>query len=39
VRFRAKRGRLYRFYSIAVDKDGNREAPPPAADAKAKVKG
>jgi len=38
VRFRAKRGRLYRFYSIAVDKDGNREAPPPTADAKAKAK-
>jgi serine protease len=36
VRFRAKPGRLYRFYSIAVDKDGNREAPPPTADAKVK---
>jgi serine protease len=36
VRFRAKRGRRYRFYSIAVDKDGNREAPPEKADAKRK---
>jgi serine protease len=36
IRFRAKPGRRYRFYSIAVDKDGNREAPPPTADAKLK---
>lgn len=36
VRFRSKPGRLYRFYSVAVDKDGNREAPPPTADAKIK---
>jgi serine protease len=34
VRFRSKPNRLYRFYSVAVDKDGNREAPPPVADAK-----
>ncbi len=36
VRFRAKPGRRYRFYSIAIDNDGNREAPPPTADAKLK---
>ncbi len=36
VRFRSKPGRLYRFYSVAVDKDGNREAPPPTADAQIK---
>lgn len=36
VGFRSKPGRLYRFYSVAVDKDGNREAPPPIADAKVK---
>ena len=36
VRFRSKPGRLYRFYSVAVDKDGNREAPPPTADARIK---
>lgn len=36
VRFRAKPGRRYRFYSIAIDKDGNREAPPLTADAKLK---
>jgi serine protease len=38
VRFRIKRGRRYRFYSIAVDRDGNREAPPEKADAKLRVK-
>jgi serine protease len=32
--FRAKRHRRYRFYSVAVDKAGNRESPPPTADAK-----
>jgi serine protease len=36
ARFRSKPGRLYRFYSVAVDKDGNREAPPPTADARIK---
>ncbi len=36
VRFRSKPGRLYRFYSVAVDKDGNREAPPSTADVKIK---
>jgi serine protease len=34
LRFHAKRRRRYRFYSIAVDKAGNREAPPPTADAR-----
>lgn len=32
--FHAKRHRRYSFYSVAVDKDGNREAPPPVADAR-----
>ena len=34
LKFRAKRHRRYRFYSVAVDKDGNREAPPALPDAK-----
>jgi subtilisin family serine protease len=34
LRFRAKARRKYRFYSIAVDKAGNREAAPAKADAK-----
>jgi serine protease len=34
LRFHAKRRRSYRFYSVAVDKAGNREAPPAKADAK-----
>jgi subtilisin family serine protease len=34
LRFHAKPRRNYRFYSIAVDKAGNREAPPAKADAK-----
>ena len=34
VRFHAKRGRHYRFFSIAIDKAGNREAAPGKADAK-----
>jgi hypothetical protein len=33
LRFHAKPRRHYRFYSVAVDKAGNREAPPPTADA------
>jgi serine protease len=33
LRFQAKRRRHYRFYSIAVDKAGNREAPPATPDA------
>jgi serine protease len=36
LRFAAKRGRRYRFYSIAIDDAGNREAPPAAPDAKVK---
>jgi subtilisin family serine protease len=36
--FPAKRHRRYRFYSIAVDGQGNREAPPSVPDAKLKVK-
>jgi serine protease len=35
--FRGKRGRHYRFYSVAVDKAGNREAPPALPDAKARL--
>jgi len=33
-RFRPKAGKRYRFYSIAIDKAGNREAPPLKADTK-----
>jgi serine protease len=36
--FHAKRHRRYRFYSIAVDWQGNREAPPAVPDAKLKKK-
>jgi serine protease len=36
--FHAKRHRRYRFYSVAVDNAGNRETPPPIADAKARVR-
>ena len=36
LRFHGKSGRRYRFYSIAVDDDGNREAPPAKPDAKVK---
>jgi serine protease len=35
--FQPKRGGRYSFYSIAVDKDGNREAPPPSPDVKRKL--
>jgi serine protease len=38
VRFRAKRGRRYRFYSIAIDKAGNRETPPVRPDAKFRLR-
>ncbi len=38
LRFRAKRRRRYRFYSVAVDYAGNREAPPVTPDAKLKRK-
>jgi serine protease len=37
IRFRARPGRFYTFYSIAVDKAGNREAAPGLADAKLRV--
>lgn len=36
-RLRGLRGRLYRFYTIAVDHAGNREAPPVKADASVRV--
>jgi serine protease len=36
-RLRGVRGRLYRFYTIAVDHAGNREAPPAKADASVRV--
>jgi serine protease len=35
-RFRGRRGRHYRFFSIAVDGAGNREPAPPTPDAKLK---
>lgn len=38
IRFRAKPGRRYRFYSVAVDKAGNREGVPGIADAKFRLK-
>lgn len=36
--FHAKRGRRYTFYSVAVDRDGNRESAPPLADAKIRLR-
>ena len=36
LRFHAKRGRRYRFYSVAVDNAGNREPAPAKADVKLK---
>jgi hypothetical protein len=36
LHFHGKRGRRYRFFSIAVDNDGNREAAPAKPDAKLK---
>jgi hypothetical protein len=36
LRFYTKRHRRYRFYSVAVDKAGNREAPPATPDARLK---
>jgi serine protease len=36
LRFHGKPGRRYRFFSVAVDKAGNREAPPTRPDAKLK---
>ena len=38
LRFHAKRHRRYRFYSVAVDNAGNREAAPATPDAKLKKK-
>jgi serine protease len=38
IRFAAKPRRRYRFYSVAVDKAGNREAAPGRADAKIRLK-
>ncbi len=38
IRFRAKPGRRYRFYSVAVDKAGNHEGAPPLADARIRLK-
>jgi serine protease len=38
VRFRAKSGRRYRFFSVAVDKAGNRETAPGQPDAKLKLR-
>jgi serine protease len=38
VRFGAKPGRRYRFFSIAKDKAGNREAPPSQPDAKLRLR-
>jgi len=37
LRFHGKPGRRYTFYSVAVDKDGNRESAPPLADAKIRL--
>jgi serine protease len=37
VHFRARRGRHYTFFSIAVDRAGNREGAPAQADAKTRV--
>jgi serine protease len=38
LHFRGKPGRRYRFFSIAVDKAGNREAPPGLPDAKLRLR-
>jgi subtilisin family serine protease len=38
VRFHPKNGRRYRFFSVAIDKAGNREAPPGQADAKLRLR-
>jgi serine protease len=37
IRFAAKGGRRYRFFSVAVDRAGNREAPPTRPDTKLRV--
>ncbi|HEX8123929.1 MAG TPA: S8 family serine peptidase [Solirubrobacteraceae bacterium] len=36
-RLRVRRGRRYAFFTVAVDGAGNREAPPPRADARVRV--
>jgi serine protease len=36
-RLRVRRGRRYAFFTVAVDKAGNREAPPRKADARVRV--
>ena len=38
IRFRAKIGRRYRFFSIASDEAGNREAAPGRPDAKLRLR-
>ncbi len=38
LRVRLARGSRYRFFSIAVDRAGNREAPPPRGDASVRVR-
>jgi hypothetical protein len=38
LHFGGKPGRRYRFFSIAVDKAGNREAPPAIPDAKLRLR-
>jgi serine protease len=38
IRFAAKPGRRYRFFSVAVDKAGNREPTPGTADAKLRLR-
>jgi hypothetical protein len=38
VYFKGKPRRRYRFYSVAIDKSGNRENPPDSADAKLRFK-
>ncbi len=38
LRVRLARGGRYRFFSIAVDRAGNREAPPPRGDASVRVR-
>ena len=37
-RLKLRRGRRYSFFTVAVDRAGNREAPPRRADARVRVK-
>jgi hypothetical protein len=37
LRLKVKPGSLYRFYTVAVDKAGNREAPPSKPDLSMRV--